>query len=658
MNEELGFFYDTIHGRISLEELPANFHSALKAVLSSPALARLKRISQLGHTSLSYFSATHTRFSHALGTMLVMNKLFTHIKHRRGLPAEVFTEAETVFSEKIKKFRDADDFIHCHLLLAAMYQDVGELPFQKVTSHFFRPADNEVETLENKLDLAKPTIWKSGKNVFSLLALLKDTQTPGDLAAALDVYSLDFLAFLITGDGCPNAATHLGALRQMVDGGIDADRLDYVYRDASVTIGSLSRPTTVLESIAAYTSDHVVVSDPRPVVDFLSTRMRLWTFVYSAPDVRFRQALLKTFLQGRLDYPETPAHFSASKLQPELSYDDFLELDDHSLVSRIDTCRKNANKALHPFRKGAAELLLKSTLDYECRILERPDETSAPETTASSPLPDELFFDLFRDHDGLQLHRLGSIKVQQSLTASVDSLIAIERTSGALSPLFSQSASALLVPKSFYVFRPRKANGGRWPAVNAAIADKSLYWTLSLAEAERAMACKTDTRAEQGFDTTKRAISISYCSTDFETVVRIVQELYRQKRRYWLFLRPFDGTGNTPAGNSGNLITDAEAVLALASKEYISRAVDQKSYIAIEARSMNTRAKEIPIVPLGIDERAVLDAMPNWDWATMNEKWRNNSVVIPNKYPLRGASDTIIREGLSAALNAIETWKP
>lgn len=659
MNQELGFFYDTIHGRISLGDLPTTFHLALKAVLSSPALDRLKRISQLGHTSLSYFSATHTRFSHALGTMLVMNKLFMHIEHQNGLPAEVLTEVGTAYPDRFINFDNARDFIHCHLLLAAMYQDVGELPFQKITSHFFRPADDQVRKLEAKLTFAKPTTWSSRKNVFSLLAFLEDTQTPGDLAAALQIYSLDFLVFLITGDGCPSEATHLEALRQMVDGGIDADRLDYVYRDASVTIGSLSRPTTVLESISAYKTDHVVVADPRPIVDFLSTRMRLWTFVYSAPDVRFRQALLKTFLEGRFDYPETPQHFEDCELWPVLNLERFLKLDDHSITSRIDKCLKTAPpERLHPFRIVAANLLLSSTLDYECRILEKPDDNSAPATAAASFLPDDLFFDLFCDHVGLLLHREGTIRVQQSLTVNVDSQIAIERTSGALSPLFTKDASALLVPKSFYVFRPRKANGGRWPGVNAAMDDKSLYWKLRWAAAERALACKTDTQAEPGFDASKKALSISYCSTDFEIVARLVQELYRQKRRYRLFLRPFDGTGNTPAGNSANLITEAEAVIALASVEYISRATDQKSYISIEVRSMNTRAKEIPVVPLGIDELAMLNAVPNWDWSAMNEKWRNDSVVIPNKIPLKKASDKQIQDALAEAFKAVETWKP
>lgn len=53
--EDLGYLYDTIHGRIALADLPKLFHPALKSALSSEALSRLKRISQLGHTSVSFF---------------------------------------------------------------------------------------------------------------------------------------------------------------------------------------------------------------------------------------------------------------------------------------------------------------------------------------------------------------------------------------------------------------------------------------------------------------------------------------------------------------------------------------------------------------------------------------------------------------------------
>src|SRR5579862_9301344 len=128
-SEELGYFYDTIHGRFALEDLPAEFRPALKAVLSSPALARLKGISQLGHTSVSFFSATHTRFSHAIGTMLVMDKLYRRVANG-GLPADVFDEIGAHFKVD-KHFGSVEKMLHCHLLLVALYQDVGELPFQK-----------------------------------------------------------------------------------------------------------------------------------------------------------------------------------------------------------------------------------------------------------------------------------------------------------------------------------------------------------------------------------------------------------------------------------------------------------------------------------------------------------------------------------------------
>ena len=150
--EELGYFYDTIHGRVALEELPERFHPALKSALSSKALDRLRRISQLGHTSVSFFSATHTRFSHALGTMLVMNKLFRHVC-KSGLSQAVFDEVKQHYAPVVAAFGDERNMVHCHLLLAALYQDAGELPFQKITSLYFAPVENDVNSSLKKSEI-------------------------------------------------------------------------------------------------------------------------------------------------------------------------------------------------------------------------------------------------------------------------------------------------------------------------------------------------------------------------------------------------------------------------------------------------------------------------------------------------------------------------
>lgn len=166
--QDLGFFYDTIHGRIALDELPRKFVPALKSALSSKALARLKRISQLGHTSVSFFSATHTRFSHAVGTMLVMNRLFRHVCDN-GLSPDVFSEVARYYPQAVHYFGDPKAAVHCHLLLTALYQDAGELPFQKVTSLYFAPAEADIMALASDLPDASPRRWNS-KKVFGVLS--------------------------------------------------------------------------------------------------------------------------------------------------------------------------------------------------------------------------------------------------------------------------------------------------------------------------------------------------------------------------------------------------------------------------------------------------------------------------------------------------------
>ncbi len=130
--------------------------------------------------------------------------------------------------------------------------------------------------------------------------------------------------------------------------------------------------------------------------------------------------------------------------------------------------------------------------------------------------------------------------------------------------MFASTTSAVLVPKSFFIFRPRLVpKTSNWKKVGAAIGDGSLYWKLAWTEAKRALACEPDTRNAKGFDDSKKAVSISYCSEDFPSVIRIVQVLYAMRRRFWLFIRPFDGTGETADENSRKLIVEAKAVLAI-----------------------------------------------------------------------------------------------
>jgi HD superfamily phosphohydrolase len=653
--EELGYFYDTIHGRVALEDLPEAFRPALKSALRSEFLNRLKRISQLGHTSVSFFSATHTRFSHAIGTMLVMNKLFNHVKEHgirdhNGSPDGVYEEVAKHYGRSVQAFDTVENMVHCHLLLVALYQDVGELPFQKVTSLFFTPVEADVNDLVSAYRESNPRKWTT-KRTFTVLSLLDDLDKHRDGFAG---YDRDFLVYLLTGAGAPSGANNIKVLLQLVDGVIDADRLDYVYRDAAATIGSLNRPDAVLASVVEYGPDHVVVNDPRPVTDFLSTRMRLWTFVYSSADARFRQVLLKTVLYGRWDRAETRDAFRDCGLDSELTFDKFKELDDNSLMDRIG---RLSAQHLEKYRKRARDLLLHGSLGYECRVLKRGslDMNQSPNCPT---LPNEMFFDLLSDHGNHQLYRRESVLVRQALTSKVAKAdtVRLEDSAGAFSPLFSGTNSAMLVPDGYYIFLPpqRDRQGTSWQIAEDAIKEDNLYPLVVWEDARRDLACPSDTCTD-GFQ--GKAIAISYCSHDYPVIVRVVRELFLRKQRYRIFLRPVDGTGDTPPDNSEEFVKTAEAVLAVVSVEYLRRAVNGRTCISAEVRAMHSRGGQIPIVPIGVDERRELNTVQDWDWGGMNEAWRGREVVIPNEFPLRTATEETLRKVIDEALGKINKWK-
>lgn len=62
---------DVIHGDIE-------FDDKIKQILNCPEFQRLHRIHQLSCEYLVFPTATHTRFSHSIGTYHVMKKLIEH----------------------------------------------------------------------------------------------------------------------------------------------------------------------------------------------------------------------------------------------------------------------------------------------------------------------------------------------------------------------------------------------------------------------------------------------------------------------------------------------------------------------------------------------------------------------------------------------------
>jgi HD superfamily phosphohydrolase len=182
---------DPVHGLVAFEN---DEERIVDALMPSRELQRLRRVRQLGFTSLSYPGADHTRFSHSVGAAHVMTRF---LKRLRDLDDQVpFWQRATT-----ERAREA--------LAAALLHDLGHGPF----SHLFEEAWPEAPSHE---DWSSRILLDSGTDTNRILSGL-DPSLPRRVADLVHgKHEVTFLA-------------------RAVSGTFDVDRCDYLLRDAHFT---------------------------------------------------------------------------------------------------------------------------------------------------------------------------------------------------------------------------------------------------------------------------------------------------------------------------------------------------------------------------------------------------------------------------------------
>ena len=171
------------------------FDARERAIIDHRFVQRLRYISQLGFASLVFPGATHTRFSHSLGVMHLAGQVFDQV----ALKSAAYRDCG-FSSAAHARFRGI-------VRLAGLLHDLGHPPF----SHSFEPL------LPDREQLPLPWDWyRSGEKTgrathedYSVAAIRALAEEKPDLMPT--VYPL---------------------LKQIVSGEIDADRMDYLRRDA------------------------------------------------------------------------------------------------------------------------------------------------------------------------------------------------------------------------------------------------------------------------------------------------------------------------------------------------------------------------------------------------------------------------------------------
>ena len=216
---------DALHGKIDLSDFIEGGRNQIQRIISAPFVKRLRRIKQLGFVSQNFLSAQHNRYSHALGTVHIMRKLLARLDREDSLLVRALsnvhhlTSDDSFTSETVTEKRRAIDRLKHHLLVAAAIQDVGELPYEKATAQTFVPGDAVREPLRNAgVDLAQ----MKNKDLFTLFFVWQAQS----YEQYFDGLSRTLLTFLISGlvPTGKEASPELLALRQVVDGHLDADR--------------------------------------------------------------------------------------------------------------------------------------------------------------------------------------------------------------------------------------------------------------------------------------------------------------------------------------------------------------------------------------------------------------------------------------------------
>ena len=230
---EVKVMRDPIHGYI---------HVDLQVIwdcINAREFQRLRRIHQLGGDFQVYHTAEHTRFSHSLGVYEIVRRMVCEI------PA---------LSASLSPYEK------CAVMLAGLLHDIGHGPF----SHAFEAVSNCHH------ELFTQRILLEDSEIHHILASV-DKRLPQDVA--------DIIGYRHSND----------LLNQLVSGQLDADRMDYLLRDAYFTGTSYGAfdMERILRTIRICGS-HVAVkaSGIHSAEDYIMARYHMYWQVYLHPVAR------------------------------------------------------------------------------------------------------------------------------------------------------------------------------------------------------------------------------------------------------------------------------------------------------------------------------------------------------------------------------------
>ncbi|WP_236605974.1 HD domain-containing protein [Sandaracinus amylolyticus] len=341
---------DPVHGLVAFE---GDAERLVQSLLDTREVQRLRRVRQLGLTSLVFPGAEHSRFAHAVGAAHVMARLQERVRARQegdGVPAQL----------------RLDERAACEGIAAALLHDLGHGPmshlFEEVLPH---ARAHEEWTVEILLD-------ESTEVHRALVAF--DPDMPARVAA------------LIQG-------THDKRwLASSVSGVLDVDRCDYLLRDSHMTgvaygIYDLDWLLRALAFAELPGGGWALAIEGRkglpPIEGFFLARHFMYQQVYHHKATRAAECLVRAIFVRVAELiregagPSVVPHaMRAAVLGEPLSLERYLELDDNILMHCLAEWERDRDVVL-------------ADLARRLRRRELPKTVPLPDEPGSEPIWEE-----------------------------------------------------------------------------------------------------------------------------------------------------------------------------------------------------------------------------------------------------------------------------
>ncbi|MGX7013242.1 HD domain-containing protein [Vagococcus silagei] len=306
-------FRDPIHNYVHVED------ALILDLINTKEMQRLRRIKQLGTSSFTFHGAEHSRFGHSLGVYEITRRICQYFKRHYSLADDPVNGWDV--EEKL--------IAQC----AALLHDIGHGPYSHTFEGIFN-TDHEEITVQ---------IITSKETEVNQVLRKVSPEFPEQVASVIQ-------------KTYPNPQ-----VVQLISSQIDADRMDYLLRDAYYTgteYGTFDL-TRILRVIRPHKEGIVFqMNGMHAVEDYIVSRYQMYMQIYFHPVSRGMEVILDRLLKRATEvYHDAPSYFEQNSillipfLKGNFTLEDYLKLDDGVLLTSFILWSEHSDPILSDLAK-------------------------------------------------------------------------------------------------------------------------------------------------------------------------------------------------------------------------------------------------------------------------------------------------------------------